>query len=323
MQVTFRIRRFDPEGDRQAKYQSFTVDLPDHAMVLDGLIKICEEQDETLALRCSCRSSICGSCAMQINHHTYLACKTRVDALTPHGEEISVEPCHDVMPVIKDLVVDMEPFWEKVRAITPWLETRGDPPPEKEYIVPNSAMEELTQEMWCIFCGSCVSDCTVMTVDRSFLGPAALAKAYRFVGDPRDKGGKQRLEFLSGPTGVWDCTHCFECVQQCPKDVAPMDQILKLRRRAMAAGVTNNAGARHSDEFTRSVEHSGWLDEFWLPLRSAGMLNVPAQMQMAMGPGLRMITSGKMPFPWKHRPIPGIEGVRQVVAKVGAAPSPR
>ena len=156
------------------------------------------------------------------------------------------------MRVIKDLVVDMTPFWDKVKAVEPWLQPQG-PEPEGEYIAPNEDMRHLAGVMDCIMCGACVSDCTVLEVDPNFLGPAALAKAYRFVADPRDAEDSARLGVLSEYTGIWDCTRCYECVQVCPKGVAPMDRILALRDKAMDAGYDKNIGARHADAFTQLV----------------------------------------------------------------------
>ena len=137
------------------------------------------------------------------------------------------------MPVIKDLIVDMDAVhWKKIQRVTPWLLPDGRPP-EREYIVPHEAMVDVTQTMACIQCGACVSDCLSMEVDPLFIGPAALAKAYRFVGDPRDGQHYERLKDLAeDPPGIYDCTHCFNCIDACPKGVAPMSQIMRLRRIA-------------------------------------------------------------------------------------------
>ena len=135
--------------------------------------------------------------------------------------------------VIKDLITDMEStHWTKIRRVTPWLLPHGDPP-EREYVVEPESMIDITQSMACIQCGACVSSCLSMEADPDFIGPAALAKAYRFVGDPRDAETKERLHDLAqDPHGIYDCTHCFSCIDACPKGVAPMDQIMRLRRKA-------------------------------------------------------------------------------------------
>ena len=141
------------------------------------------------------------------------------------------------MPVIKDLITDMEStHWTKIRRVTPWLLPHGAAP-EREYIVEPESMIDITQSMACIQCGACVSSCLSMEADPDFIGPAALAKAYRFVGDPRDAEAKERLHDLAeDPHGIYDCTHCFSCIDACPKGVAPMDQIMRLRRTRRRGG---------------------------------------------------------------------------------------
>jgi len=258
MRVNLKVRRLNPENGGEPRFQSYSIDAPESATILDSLLQVREEMDGSLALRCACRSAICGSCAMRINGQARLACKSKVVALAAReGDEITVEPMGN-MPTIKDLVADMTPHWEKVRAVQPWLKPSG-PEPEREYLVPNRTMLELAQPMGCIMCGACVSDCTVLEVDKTFLAPAALAKAYRFVGDPRDGAGGGRLNMLSGGSGIWDCTRCLMCVEVCPKGVDPLGQILKLRSRAIEAGLTDNLGARHTLEFEEQVRAASWL----------------------------------------------------------------
>jgi succinate dehydrogenase / fumarate reductase iron-sulfur subunit len=317
MDVTLNIRRFDPEADRpEAFWQEYPVTIEDNATVLDALIKIREEVDGTLSLRCSCRSSICGSCAVRINGHAALACKTQASTAMKADNVITVEPA-GVMPVIKDLVVDFDLFWDKIRAVEPYLQPEG-PEPETEYIASNEAMLHLSSVTACIMCGSCVSDCTVLEVDPTFLGPAALAKAYRFTADPRDgdAGGvsKKRLEDLTKASGMWDCTRCTECVVACPKGVAPMDRIMALRDQALAAGLTNSNGARHAEVFGELVGHSGSLDELRLPVKTVGMTNIPALLGF-LPVGIRAFIHGKMPSPI-HKNIEGVEGFRKVFEKV-------
>ena len=313
MQVTLKVRRYDPDSARGTWFEEYRVDVESSTMVLDALIYIREFVDETLALRCSCRSAICGSCTMRVNHQARLSCKTKVLSLVSEDGVVEVEPMGN-LPVIKDLVVDMKPFWDKVRGVEPWLQPVG-PEPEREYLVPNAAMVELAGVMNCIMCGACVSDCTALEVDKNFLGPAALAKAYRFVEDPRDGEAKKRLEKLSEYSGVWDCTHCFYCVEVCPKGVAPMERILALRREAADAGFTDNNGSRHSDSFAKSVKKSGWLDEIRLSVQSFGLFNLPAQLRM-LPVGLRALKGGKMP-PLIHHKRRGAHQVKRIFEELG------
>ncbi len=320
MKVNLSVRRYDPASGGDTRFQQYALDMPEHATVLDSLIQVREFVDGTLALRCSCRSAICGSCAMRIDHKGRLACKTKIaDLVKNEGEQILVEPMGN-MPVVKDLVTDMEVHWGKVRQVVPWLQPEG-PEPEREYLVHNDAMLDLAHTMNCIMCGACVSDCPVLEVDTRFIGPAALAKAYRFAGDPRDGYQKDRLEFLSGvPGGIWDCTRCNMCVEVCPKDVRPMDKIMQLREIAVGDKVKSGIGARHGDSFAGSVRRLGRVDEARLPLESVGWWNVP-RILIEMPGVLRLLRAGKMPWthalPW-HKPIPGVKHVRRIFDAVRA-----
>ena len=175
-------------------------------------------------------------------------------------------------------------------------------------------MLHLASVVSCILCGACVSDCTVLEVDDSFLGPAALAKSYRFVRDPRDDADENRLLQLNEPGGVWDCTRCMKCVEVCPKGVDPMGRIMSLREKVMEAGHNNTNGARHANAFSDSVEHSGWLDELRLPVKSFGIFNIKAMISL-IPTGIRAQLNGKRP-PIFHKSIPGAENVRKIFEKV-------
>jgi succinate dehydrogenase / fumarate reductase iron-sulfur subunit len=270
-EYTLKVRRYQPETGEGPYWQEFKVDLDPDLSVLDGLLQVRDRQDGTLVVRCSCRAAICGSCGTKINGQSTLACKTqiseaqeRADRRSTNGAApIVVEPMGN-MPVVKDLVTDMEStHWEKIRRVTPWLLPEGDPP-ERAYVVPPESRIDITQSMACIQCGACVSSCLSMEADPGFIGPAALAKAYRFVGDPRDSQTKERLyDLAQDPQGIYDCTHCFSCVDACPKGVAPMDQIMRLRRLAGHDHDIDdvNNGRRHELAFTKIIESKGTLDE--------------------------------------------------------------
>ncbi len=316
MDVKLKVRRFDPDAGAPGEdFSRYEMDVPEFYSVLDCLIKVREEIDGTLALRCSCRSAICGSCAMRINGQAGLACNTKASEAGRNGGEIVVEPAGN-MPVIKDLITDFEQFWNKVRDVDPYLRPESAPPPGQEYEVPNEDMLRLAGVMSCIMCGACVSDCTVLEVDSNFLGPAALAKAYRFVGDPRDDADGARLSKLNGDGGMWDCTRCMQCVEVCPKDVDPMGRIMLLREASMESGMSGGYGARHVTAFTDSVRHSGWLDELRLTVNTFGMFNVPKLLQMAPT-ALRALRAGKVP-PLLHKSIPGVDHVRRLFERHGA-----
>jgi succinate dehydrogenase iron-sulfur subunit len=362
-EYTIKVRRFQPESGQGPYWEEFNVDLDPSLSVLDGLLQAKDKEDGSLAVRCSCRAAICGSCGMKINGQSGLGCKTQIgeaqeqankmkgatgvtaaeasspigaqapeaqDAVRATGQEeagpgpitatteatapIVIEPMGN-MPVIKDLVTDMEStHWTKIRRVTPWLLPHGEPP-EREYVVEPESMIDITQSMACIQCGACVSSCLSMEADHDFIGPAALAKAYRFVGDPRDAETRERLHDLAhDPHGIYDCTHCFSCIDACPKGVAPMDQIMRLRRKAGEEGIEDpNSGHDHEIAFVKIIEKKGTLDESLLLQESfapglKGKLkpNKRAIREMlgSIPTAIRGIKTGKMRS--LHKLIPGV-----------------
>jgi succinate dehydrogenase / fumarate reductase iron-sulfur subunit len=273
-EFTLRIRRYDPESGEAAFWEEHTIELEPHRSVLEGILQARARFDGSIGIRCSCRAAICGSCGVRINGQPGLACHTHLDKAKASSRDgvIEVEPMGN-MPVLKDLIVDMDAVhWKKIQRVTPWLVNK-EPIPEREYIVSRESMVDVTQTMACIQCGACVSDCLSMEVDPLFIGPAALAKAYRFAGDPRDAEHYQRLLDLSeDPHGIYDCTHCFKCIDACPKGVAPMSQIMRLRRMAGDDhGIDDrNNGHRHEIAFTSLIRDHGLLWEAELLPRSYG-----------------------------------------------------
>jgi succinate dehydrogenase / fumarate reductase iron-sulfur subunit len=262
---TLRLRRYDPESGDAPYWEEHTVELAPHRSVLEGILQAKARFDGSIGIRCSCRAAICGSCGVRINGQPGLACHTHLDRALSSSRDgvIEVEPMGN-MPVIKDLIVDMDAVhWKKIQRVTPWLINK-EPIPEREYIVPRESMVDVTQSMACIQCGACVSDCLSMEVDPLFVGPAALAKSYRFVGDPRDAEQYERLKDLAeDPHGIYDCTHCFKCIDACPKGVAPMSQIMRLRRRAGSDHhiEDRNNGLRHEEAFVNNIRKNGLLHE--------------------------------------------------------------
>ncbi|MFL5851659.1 MAG: succinate dehydrogenase/fumarate reductase iron-sulfur subunit [Solirubrobacteraceae bacterium] len=317
-EFTLRIRRYLPESGEAPYWQDYTVDLEGHRSVLEGILTAKADQDGSIGIRCSCRAAICGSCGVRINGRAALACKTHLEEAlesSQSDDEIVVEPMGN-MPVLKDLIVDMDAVhWKKIQRVTPWLLPEG-PPPEREYVVPHEAMVDVTQSMACIQCGACVSDCLSMEVDPDFIGPAALAKAYRFVGDPRDAEQFDRLKDLAEDAhGIYDCTHCFKCIEACPKGVAPMNQIMRLRRLAGHDHDIQdvNNGRNHELAFTKIIQKKGTLDESLLLQESfapgfKGKLkpNKRAIREMlgSIPTAIRGIKTGKMRS--LHKLIPGV-----------------
>jgi succinate dehydrogenase / fumarate reductase iron-sulfur subunit len=356
-EYTLKVRRYQPESEdgraRGPYWESFDVELEETLSILDGILQAKNDKDGTLAVRCSCRAAICGSCGVKVNGQSTLACKTQIgeaaeeaarltetrgdtngngapdsDGGTPGSEaedaarpEIVIEPMGN-MPVIKDLVTDMEStHWEKFRRVSPWLMPTG-PEPEREHIVEPEAMVDVTQSVACIQCGSCVSACLSMEADPDFIGPAALAKAYRFIGDPRDGQQEERLyDLANDPHGIYDCTHCFSCIDACPKGVAPMNQIMRLRRIAGEEhGIRDvNNGHNHEMAFVNNIEKKGTLDESLLLQESfapgvKGKLMPTARairgLLESIPTAIRGIRTGKMRslpklIPGVHKKLPG------------------
>ena len=277
MQVSMRVKRYDPElKENKSWWQDYKLGIHANATILDALIKIREEVDGSLALRCACRASICGSCGMRVNGRARLVCKTRLEEIIQKDGELNIEPLAN-HSVIRDLVVSVDSFFSKIKEITPNLAPKSEPV-TGEFIASNESMENLLKSMNCIMCGVCVSDCTVLEVDKKFIGPAALAKAY--------------LNDTEG--GIWDCTRCMQCVEVCPKDVAPMDRIMEMRETAIRLGHKNSPGYRHSETFYSSVKIHGRLDETLLAISSAGWTNIPRLIDL-IPIGFKALVRGKLP----------------------------
>jgi succinate dehydrogenase / fumarate reductase, iron-sulfur subunit len=286
-QFTLRLRRYDPESGEAPHWDEHTIELEPHRSVLEAILQARDRFDGSIGIRCSCRQAICGSCGVRINGEPGLACHTHLDAAKRSARDglIEIEPMGN-MPVLKDLIVDMDAVhWKKIQRVTPWLISK-QPVPEREYIVDRESMVDITQSMACIQCGACVSDCLAMEVDPGFIGPAALAKAYRFVGDQRDDQQVIRLRDLAeDPQGIYDCTHCFKCVEACPKGVNPMGQIMRLRRIAGNDHHISdkNNGERHEATMVGLIRDYGLLHEAEMLPRSYGGYSWFAKFSPAAG----------------------------------------
>jgi succinate dehydrogenase / fumarate reductase iron-sulfur subunit len=313
MQVTFKVYRKDPEKDGKPGRANYTVDVPDGATVLESLFKIRDEMDPSLAFRCSCLRGHCGDCMVRVNGSSRLTCTAKVSAYTQKGPEISLDPLRNV-PVIKDLVFDWDAFmWNKIKAIKPWLES-ADAPANSETLVPDAEMRDLRKVMSCYQCGMCDEGCTVLPVDFDFLGPAALTKAYRFVFDPRNKNSREQVKIVEKPKGIWDCVHCYEADEHCPRGIEPTKRIVALRDRAFNSGITHEAVARHHESFAASVKESGWLDEGRLAVESEGLTNVKGLMKL-LPTAAKALTRGKAPIPYMHTKRPDADKIKKIFEK--------
>lgn len=301
---TLRIQRNEKksDGSLQSQWQEFSVEGGYTTTILTLLESIKGYQDGSLTFRQSCRSAICGSCAMRIGDRTRLACKTHIGSVVDEKGVVEISPQRN-QPVLKDLVVDIGPFFSKVRKIKPYLQEG----PESDTNVGASAYEQVNHVTQCIMCGSCYSDCTMAEVSTDYLGPAALAKAFRFVSDPREGQKTMRLRELSEEKGMWSCVRCVQCVATCPKDVKPMEAIVKLRTRGMARGYIDGVGPRHALAFHEDIQKSGDLNEFTLMVRSVGIAGTIAE----MGVALHLMKKGKVPSPFPHK-AEGVEELRAI-----------
>jgi succinate dehydrogenase / fumarate reductase, iron-sulfur subunit len=215
MQVRLKIRRYDPDRDARAYWQEFDVEADPMDRILDALNSVKWYQDGSLTYRRSCAHGVCGSDAMVVNGRNRLACK---ELIRDVGKRLQIEPLRG-FNVIKDLVVDMEPFFAKYRAIKPYL-INDDPPPEHGER-PQSPEERAVYDdtTKCILCGACTGACPPFWTNNQFVGPASIVNAHRFIFDSRDEGTEERLPLLNSREGVWRCRTVFNCVDACPRDI--------------------------------------------------------------------------------------------------------
>jgi len=227
MDYIFRILRFNPKKDEYPYFQDFSYESEEKKSVLEALMDIRNDQDCTISFRYSCREAICGSCAMVINGNFDLACRTDLESL--RSSLVVIEPLPN-LEIQKDLVVDMDPFWEALQKIEPYLQGE-EIQSTKGHRVDDRDMDRIFQFVNCIMCGCCYAACPVASRDERYLGPAALAKLYRFVRDPRDIRPFANWSRVNTEASVWGCDTVFACNEACPKDVRPADGILALRRK--------------------------------------------------------------------------------------------
>lgn len=230
MQVKLRILRYNPETDTSAHYENYTVEAEPNDRVLDLLHQVKWYQDGTLTYRSSCEHGICGSDAMRINGVNGLACKMLVRNL---GDEITVEPLLG-LPVIKDMIVDMEPFFDHYRSVLPYM-MNDEVPEQGERIQSQEERARFDDTTKCILCAACTTSCPSFWADGEYVGPAAIVQAHRFIFDSRDQGAAERLSILNEQFGVWRCRTIFNCTTACPKDIKVTQAIGEVKK-AIASG---------------------------------------------------------------------------------------
>jgi succinate dehydrogenase / fumarate reductase iron-sulfur subunit len=308
MKIKITIKRFVPDvSDRRKSYfQAYDIEASIGMSVLEALMQISDKVDSTLSFRKSCRSAICGSCAMNINGFTKLACNTQIiPEFEKHGD-LLIEPLPN-HKVLRDLIVDFSSFWKKMNRVKPYLDPseaaldgRVEITEEDEKLIDNAQK--------CIMCGVCNGACNALEIDKFYIGPSALAKSWRFVGDVREGRAKSRLMRLSDDHGMWDCVRCVHCTEYCPKGVAPLETIENLRAEAMKRGIEDNHGAKHVDSMVDSIKRLGRLDEATMTFQTLGFIR-----SLGMIPfGLKMQMHGKMPRPHLFSRIDGMDEVRTI-----------
>jgi succinate dehydrogenase / fumarate reductase iron-sulfur subunit len=231
MQITIKIFRFNPETDKKPHYESYKVEVEPTDRVLDVLEYVKSYHDGTLSFRRSCAHGICGSDAMRINGLNYLACKVLVQDL--HSSTIKVEPILGLR-VIKDLIVDMEPFFENFRSVMPYL-VNNDPPPDEERLQTPKQRARFDDTTKCILCAACTTSCPSFWANDDYVGPAAIVAAHRFIFDSRDQAAEQRLKILNGQFGVYRCHTIYNCTVACPRDIQ-ITQAIGEVKKAIATG---------------------------------------------------------------------------------------
>ncbi len=327
MKVNFKIIRQNQKTS--PAIQTYLLDVEEGSTILDCLNRIKWEQDGTLAFRKNCRNTICGSCAIRINGRSALACKENIGSeiarfshqLTQENRansipEITIAPLGN-MPVLKDLIVDMSGFWNNLETVSPYVSTASRKVPEREFLQTPEEREKLEATGNCIMCGACYSECNALEVNPDFVGPHALAKAYRMVEDKRDDETQNRLDKYSEATqGVWGCTRCYYCNSVCPMDVAPLDQISKIKQSLLETkAASESRSIRHRKVLIELVKEGGWIDERKFGLQVVGNYFKDLKGLLSIAPlGLRMIAKSK--FPLNFEASEGTMQVRSLIEAV-------
>ena len=320
MEFKVRTYRFNPEIDDKPYYKEYALQDFPGMTVLNALMKIKSEIDGTLSFRRSCRSAICGSCAMKINGISKLACKTQVNPEITKFGIINVEPLAN-MPVVRDLIVEQESFFDKIKEIRPYLlGQREDEEHHKFHALKEG--EKIIQPVYyksefqnltgnndtpnCILCECCYSECGGVVGNKNYLGPAALAKLYRYSEDPRDNDRNgSRLVNGSKPDGMWDCVHCQACEEFCPKGISPVKGIVKMHEKAIKNSINFSSGAKHIISIAKSIGETGRLDEVKVAFDTGGITGLINDLPMAFGAGLK----GKIP-PIRLKLIKDMDDIR-------------
>lgn len=308
MSFILDIFRFDQATDEEPHRDQVECDIPPTMTVLDALENVKAEKDGSITFRRSCRSAICGSCAMNINGTTGLACKTPVKSVLRSDNTVAVDPMPNFQPM-KDLVVHMDPFWDKYSRLKPYLQPADkDSDHATERRVSPEDMHKLVAVANCVMCATCYALCPVVSVDPAFAGPAAIAYAYRFIEDVRDSKRKERAAQISDDY-LWLCAHCYAC-SYCPKHVDPQDDIIAVKRATIEEGLTDHPGPRHALVIAKTIKATGMLHETEVIQGTVGRFNIVGLIKVAPF-GLRLAMAGKIP-PMFLKPVPKVDEIKMI-----------
>ncbi len=308
MSFSLDIYRYDQATDVEPHRDRVECDLPTTMTVLDALENVKAEKDGSISFRRSCRSAICGSCSMNINGTTGLACRTPIASVLRSDNTVAVDPMPNFQPM-KDLVVHMDPFWDKYSRLKPYLQPADkDSDHETERRVSPADMQKLVAVANCVMCATCYALCPVVSVDPAFAGPAAIAYAYRFIEDVRDSKRKERAAQISDDF-LWLCAHCYAC-SYCPKHVDPQDDIIAVKRATIEEGLVDHPGPRHALVIAKTIKHTGMLHETEVIQGTVGRFNIVGLIKVAPF-GLRLAMAGKIP-PMFLKPVPKVNEIAMI-----------
>ncbi len=229
--VTISVQRFDPAVDRKPRFEDYEVSVSEKASILDTLFALQRGACPDLAFRFSCRVGMCGSCAMVVNGSERLTCSTLVSTV---GNHLRIEPLRN-FPVVRDVAVDMKPFFAAYRRVIPQFIPRDDLDQNNFHQIPHESREwkKMDHQPQCIDCGACYSSCSVVTLNRRYIGPMALHRALNLITDPRDKARAERVDIISGESGAFRCHTLGNCRDVCPRGISPTHSIERLKRIAV------------------------------------------------------------------------------------------
>ncbi|MBQ1867109.1 MULTISPECIES: succinate dehydrogenase/fumarate reductase iron-sulfur subunit [Selenomonas] len=313
MDVKLRIHRFVED---KKWVQDYTLPVTVGMTVLEALTQIKEHQDPTLSFTCSCRSSICGACAVRVNGNAELACEILVENLMKRydTDELTIEPLGNFR-VIRDLIVDWDPKYARIKKIKPTVHPKAEFSAEEGCKQSPEEFNKFKKLAGCILCGSCVSECNKNSWNQDdFLDPFVFVKAAKITRDSRDKDPKEHLKAVVD-AGLWRCFNCQECTAKCPKGLDPAGAIEKLKEATFKMGLDDNVGARHAKAIYDDISDSGTLDESKLNIKSEGFFAAGLRAPMA----LRLMRVGKMNPLDKHPVNKEIDTIRKIVKNAEAA----